>query len=610
MSTLASDDMADCIPPTTSGTITSASTSTHEIRITLSLPMSQSAFTKDKQAAFKASLAQAAGVASEAVVINKIESISSRRHLLAEAIRVETSIMAAGKAAAQELAGRLTADSINRELSKTGLPTATVLEAAKPALIPSTSSPSTTTSASTTECDKCCDTGCQRMNGDWVSCERGHTKAGIGCSSTCRCKCKWYYGGKCDSASQGCENLKDYQTNGRCHDENYMLTLAAQAVGTFIGVTLILIIVLPIVLVICICVFICFMLRRQTTIIVNQAVQPGTGVPRGTQSLSLQDRPPNSGMGSQSDQVPLETKDIQIRRAMQPGPDGMAGIGMSFVCVAESLEPAMVTELTPGQPAALSGKIYRNQQIVKINGQDVRGLETNQVVDLIKGTPGTMVTLTVMKPSTHRYVPEERYPLSITSPPELCMIDGSLVFDNLSSNRFRDFGGNPMADLMLSGTGYDRYGRPLGGGAAASHTYTSEVDMATINQIIANMDGVTATSTAGNMGDNDNDLRCHFLQNDISLEGVQKLRNAGVCRLSDFHYIPSSDVRNMNMSIIDQRKTVKMLESWHAMHQDVLRRPVRALEQQITPAAAANGTHRTLEDACDDLESPEIAFPF
>jgi tRNA A-37 threonylcarbamoyl transferase component Bud32 len=96
--------------------------------------MSQSAFTKDKQVAFKASLAQAAGVASEAVVINKIESISSRRHLLAEAIRVETSIMAAGEAAAQELAGRLTADSINRELSKAGLPTATVLEAATPAL--------------------------------------------------------------------------------------------------------------------------------------------------------------------------------------------------------------------------------------------------------------------------------------------------------------------------------------------------------------------------------------------------------------------------------------------------------------------------------------------
>jgi hypothetical protein len=92
------------------------------------------------------------------------------------------------------------------------------------------------------------------------------------------------------------------------------------------------------------------------------------------------------------------------------------------------------------------------------------------------------------------------------------------------------------------------------------------VDLATINQIIIDMDGATATSTAGNMGDIDNDLRCRFLQYDISQEGVQKLRNAGVRRMSDFHYIQSSDVRNMNMSLLDQRKTEKMLETWQATH--------------------------------------------
>jgi hypothetical protein len=70
-----------------------------------------------KQTVFRASLAQAAGAASEAVVIKKIVSISSRRHLLVEAIRVETSIMAPGETAAQELAGRLTADNINRDHS-------------------------------------------------------------------------------------------------------------------------------------------------------------------------------------------------------------------------------------------------------------------------------------------------------------------------------------------------------------------------------------------------------------------------------------------------------------------------------------------------------------
>ena len=110
--------------------------------------MSQSAFTKDKQTVFRAALALAAGAASEAVVIKKIVSISSRRHLLVEAIHVETSIMAAGGAAAQELAGRLTADSINRELSEAGLPTATVLEVATPALISAVAADSAVASSS------------------------------------------------------------------------------------------------------------------------------------------------------------------------------------------------------------------------------------------------------------------------------------------------------------------------------------------------------------------------------------------------------------------------------------------------------------------------------
>ena len=70
------------------------------------------------------------------------------------------------------------------------------------------------------------------------------------------------------------------------------------------------------------------------------------------------------------------------------------------------------------------------------------------------------------------------------------------------------------------------------------------------------------------MRDIDNELRCHILKYDISLEGVQKLRNAGVRTLPDLNYIQSSDLCNMNMSIIDQRKTEKMLDVWHARHQD------------------------------------------
>ena len=87
----------------------------------------------------------------------------------------------------------------------------------------------------------------------------------------------------------------------------------------------------------------------------------------------------------------------------------------------------------------------------------------------------------------------------------------------------------------------------------------------------------------GNMRDHDDDLRSNFLEYDISLDGAQKLRNAGVCRLSDFHYIQSSDVRNMNMSLLDQRKTEKMLECWRAMHQDALRGEEQQPQAPPTP---------------------------
>jgi len=101
--------------------------------MTLSLPMSKADFTSDKQALFKKSIAAAAGAGvSEAdVTINKIETIPIGRRLLAESIRVGTTIKASNLAAAETIAQDLTADKLNAELSKNSLPRATVLEVPK-----------------------------------------------------------------------------------------------------------------------------------------------------------------------------------------------------------------------------------------------------------------------------------------------------------------------------------------------------------------------------------------------------------------------------------------------------------------------------------------------
>ena len=103
------------------------------VKLSLSLPFTKDEFTEDKQSKFRVSLAIAADVKPADVKIDKIETIGgrrgARRHLLAGSIRVDTSIRAADNAKAGSMAKRLTADNINAELAKVGLPQSTILEA-------------------------------------------------------------------------------------------------------------------------------------------------------------------------------------------------------------------------------------------------------------------------------------------------------------------------------------------------------------------------------------------------------------------------------------------------------------------------------------------------
>jgi hypothetical protein len=97
----------------------------------LSLPLTKDEFTEDKQRAFITSLAAAAGASPTDVKIDKIETISGRRadrRLLAGSIRVDASVKVADSSAANALANSLSADKINAELAKAGLPPSTMLE--------------------------------------------------------------------------------------------------------------------------------------------------------------------------------------------------------------------------------------------------------------------------------------------------------------------------------------------------------------------------------------------------------------------------------------------------------------------------------------------------
>jgi hypothetical protein len=104
------------------------------VKLSLSLPFTKDEFTEDKQSKFRESLAVAADVKPADVKIDKIETIGRRgagRHLLAALIRVDTRIRVADNSKASSMVNRLTADNINAELAKVGLPKSTILEVPK-----------------------------------------------------------------------------------------------------------------------------------------------------------------------------------------------------------------------------------------------------------------------------------------------------------------------------------------------------------------------------------------------------------------------------------------------------------------------------------------------
>lgn len=76
-------------------------------------------FNAHRQTNFMESIARVAGASPADVTIRSIKDISSaRRSLLSSSILVDTSVKAEDKADAVAMSKRLTADSINQELSK------------------------------------------------------------------------------------------------------------------------------------------------------------------------------------------------------------------------------------------------------------------------------------------------------------------------------------------------------------------------------------------------------------------------------------------------------------------------------------------------------------
>jgi hypothetical protein len=120
---------------------------THVVRLSLSLPLSMVEFNHTRRAKFLESIARAAGASPADVTIDNVKAIFSsardfpvnysgvnnttaaawNRRDLSSSIRIDVSVMATDKAAADAIVARLTYHNINAELAKAGFPRAEVV---------------------------------------------------------------------------------------------------------------------------------------------------------------------------------------------------------------------------------------------------------------------------------------------------------------------------------------------------------------------------------------------------------------------------------------------------------------------------------------------------
>src|SRR5205085_10477468 len=121
-----------------------------------------------------------------------------------------------------------------------------------------------------------------------------------------------------------------------------------------------------------------------------------------------------------------------------------AGIGVLFSRPQNS-EPPLIAEIFPNSPASTSG-LKRGDRIIAVNGQDVSGQAVADIASLIRGQPGTSVTIRVRRLSSPQ-------PLEFTMRRALVQVDqviGRQVPNApIGYMKIRSFGDSSMVDQVL-----------------------------------------------------------------------------------------------------------------------------------------------------------------
>eukprot|EP00802_Teleaulax_amphioxeia_P001668 Tamp_01670.p1 GENE.Tamp_01670~~Tamp_01670.p1 ORF type:complete len:1639 (-),score=327.70 Tamp_01670:137-4411(-) len=88
---------------------------------------------------------------------------------------------------------------------------------------------------------------------------------------------------------------------------------------------------------------------------------------------------------------------IELKRAREPRDDGRSGIGVGLQLENNPELPFFVTEIDTNGPAGMDGRMRVGDVLLRVQDTNVSGMTTNQVTDLVRGEPGSVVSLTLSR---------------------------------------------------------------------------------------------------------------------------------------------------------------------------------------------------------------------
>lgn len=123
----------------------------------------------------------------------------------------------------------------------------------------------------------------------------------------------------------------------------------------------------------------------------------------------------------------------EFEKLMEKTSGVYAGIGVQMM-IDQTDNSILVTDVFPGSPAEKAGMLPKDK-IIGAEGQDLTGDDFNEAPKIIKGKPGSKVTVTVFRPATNETLDLEMVRENVIYP----SVEQEMLTDEISYIKVREF---------------------------------------------------------------------------------------------------------------------------------------------------------------------------